>query len=361
MKLLQRARKCSPHTRREDQPQRRFEPTFAGKLLPASRPQRLAALALLAFAICLSAPAVAAATESLNELCLRLQHSRDVAERIHAAEAIAEHRQRAVPRLCELLRHSDAKVREFAVVAIVRIGPEAERAVPQLAAILEASQDPTRATAVLALGRIGPAATPAVPAILRVAHDPDWRLREYAIDALASIGTVEAVRALTALLQSDERDLQIAALKAIQQCGPSAASALPDLLELGVTASDPDLRDEAFLTAGQLGEEAVQDLVALFDADQGETRRRAAMALSRMGAPRETAVQALEQALHDTDAAVRFWAAKALGGSGLKDPSTQLALAQALTDPDADVRWAAADALHRSGLDATSATSILSP
>jgi HEAT repeat protein len=96
---------------------------------------------------------------------------------------------------------------------------------------------------VLALGRIGPAATPAVPAILRVVHEPDRGLRKYAINALASIGTAEAVRALTALLQGDERVLQIAALKAIQQCGPSAATALPELLEFGVTASDTGLRD----------------------------------------------------------------------------------------------------------------------
>ena len=82
------------------------------------------------------------------------------------------------------------------------------------------------------------------------------------------------MRALTALLQSEERDLQIAALKAIQQCGPSAATALPVLLEFGVTASDTDLRDEAFLTAGHLGEAAVDDLISLLDAEQAESRRR---------------------------------------------------------------------------------------
>jgi len=238
-------------------------------------------------------------------------------------------------------------------VAIVRIGPEAERAVPQLAAILEASQDPTRATAVLALGRIGPAATPAVPAILRVAHDPDWRLRKYAVDALASIGTTEAVRALTALLQSEERDLQIAALKAIQQCGPSAETALSKLLEFGVTASDTDLRDEAFLTAGHLGEAAVDDVIALLDAEQAESRRRAAMAISRMGAAGESAVPALQRVLDDPDATVRFWAARALGDIGLKDPGSRFALVRALADPDADVRWAAAEALHRNGIDSS--------
>jgi len=352
MKPLQRARKCSPHARREDKPTRLFKTTSAGKSFPASRPKRLAALALLGFAICLPASAVATATESLSELCRRLEHPQDIAERLHAAEAIAEYGQRAVPPLCALLRHSDSKVREFAGLALVRIGPEAEQAVPQLTAILQVPQELTRATALLALGRIGPAATPAVPAILRVAHDPDWRLRKYAINALASIGTAEAVRALTALLQSDERDLQIAALKAIQQCGPSAATVLPVLLEFGVTASDTDLRDEAFLTAGQLCEVAVDDLSTLLDADQAETRRRAAMALSRMGTAGESAVPALLQALLDPDAAVRFWAARAMGGIGLKDPATQFALVQTLIDADADVRWAAADALHRNGLDA---------
>ena len=93
MKLLQRARKCSPHARREDKPQRLFEPTSAGKSFPASRPKRLAALALLGFAICLPASAVATATESLHGLCYRLEQSQDFAERLHAAEAIAEYGQ----------------------------------------------------------------------------------------------------------------------------------------------------------------------------------------------------------------------------------------------------------------------------
>jgi len=304
----------------------------------------------LGFVICLPASAVATASESLSELCRRLEHPQDIAERLHAAEAIAGYGRRAVPPLCDLLRHRDSKVREFAVVAIVRIGPEAEQAVPQLTAILEVARDPTRATAALALGRIGPAATPAVPAILRVAHDPDRGLRKYAINALASIGTVEAVRALTALLQSDERDLQIAALKAIQQCGPSAVTALPELLEFGEAAPDTSLRDEAFLTAGHLGEAAVDDLISLLDAKQAESRRRAAMAISRMGAAGESAAPALQHALQDPDATVRFWAIRALGGLDLFDPATQFALLQAFTDPDADVRWAAADALYRNGI-----------
>lgn len=308
--------------------------------------------ALLSLVIVLPASARAGATEPLNELSRRLQYPRDVAERLHAAEAIAEYGERAVPTLCALLRHSDPRVREFAAVALVRMGPQAEQAVPQLAMILHVPQERTRATAALALGCIGPGATSAVPALLRLAHDPDRRLRKYAINALASIRTVDAVRALTALLHGDERELQVEALKAIQQCGPAAASALPDLLELGRTAPDPDLRDVAFLTAGQLGEAAVDDLTALLGSDQADTRRHAAMALSGMEAADKAAVSALQHALHDPDPAVRFWAARALGGIGLPNPSLQATLVQALADPDADVRWAAADALHRHGLDA---------
>jgi len=357
MKVLQSVEKGRRSSPREDHVDRSRGPLRVGPFFRSLRPKGLSAASLLGFAIWLQFYAGAAATESLTELCRRLQHPRDVAERLHAAEAIAEYGQRAVPTLCELLRHRDPKVREFAGVALVRMGPDAEQAVPQLIAILQIQQEPTRAIAAFALGRIGPAATSAVPALLRVAHDPDWGLRKDAINALASIRTADAVQALTSLLQSDERELQVAALTAIQQCGPSAAIALTQILDFAASVPDSGLSDEAFLTAGHLGAAAADDLTALLDADQAETRRRAAMALSRMGSPGASAVPALQRVLHDPDATVRFWAARALGEIGLTDSASLFALVQVLTDPDADVRWAAAEALRRNGVDVTSAMS----
>ena len=155
MRFLQRTGNCGPQAR------------SAG-----------ATWAWLAFAICLPPHAVATATESLEELCRRLESPRNVTERIHAAEAMVVYGRRTVPSVCELLRHGDPKVREYALLAIIRLGPEAEQAVPQLTALAQASPEPLRIDAVLALGQIGPAATTAVPALLRVAHEPDRRLRK---------------------------------------------------------------------------------------------------------------------------------------------------------------------------------------
>ena len=189
MKLLQRARKCGPHARREDKPQRLFEPTSAGKLFPASRPKRLAALALLGFAICL--PASAVATEMSRWMNSAIVCSKATISPNGSTP------QKRLPSMASVPCHRFAsccgtvipRYAEFAVVALVRIGPEAKQAVPQLTAILQVPQIPTRATAVLCAGTHwagGNASRTGYPA---ASSTTLIGVSKYAINALASLGT----------------------------------------------------------------------------------------------------------------------------------------------------------------------------
>jgi cyclophilin family peptidyl-prolyl cis-trans isomerase/HEAT repeat protein len=87
------------------------------------------------------------------------------------------------------------------------------------------------------------------------------------------------------------------------------------------------------------------DLLRLLADDEGRTRRRAALAIGRVGLPE--AVPALQQALGDSEFEVRQMAAFALGLIG--DPSARPALLNALKDGEPAVQGRAAEALGTIG------------
>jgi cyclophilin family peptidyl-prolyl cis-trans isomerase/HEAT repeat protein len=87
------------------------------------------------------------------------------------------------------------------------------------------------------------------------------------------------------------------------------------------------------------------DLIRLLGDEEARTRRRAALALGRVGLPE--AVPALQQALGDAEFEVRQMAAFALGLIG--DPSARPALLNALKDGEPTVQGRAAQALGAIG------------
>src|SRR5512138_1118552 len=87
------------------------------------------------------------------------------------------------------------------------------------------------------------------------------------------------------------------------------------------------------------------DLIRLLSDEEARTRRRAALALGRVGLPE--AVPALQQALGDAEFEVRQMAAFALGLIG--DPSARPALLNALKDGEPTVQGRAAQALGAIG------------
>ena len=87
------------------------------------------------------------------------------------------------------------------------------------------------------------------------------------------------------------------------------------------------------------------DLIRLLGDDEARTRRRAALALGRVGLPE--AIPALQRALGDAEPEVRQMAAFALGLIG--DPSARPALISALKDGDPIVQGRSAEALGTIG------------
>jgi HEAT repeat protein len=114
---------------------------------------------------------------------------------------------------------------------------------------------------------------------------------------------------------------------------------------------DPNPTPQVVLVPATPGRPAIvapappSDLLRLLNDEEGRTRRRAALALGRVGLPE--AVPGLQQALGDAEVEVRQMAAFALGLIG--DSSARPALLNALKDSEAIVQGRAAEALGAIG------------
>ncbi len=304
---------------------------------------------------CLSLSAAGSgAGGSLQELLAQLQHPHEPQARTRAAEAVAQYGERAVPSLRKLLHDAAPLVRDYACTALVRIGPRAEAAVPDLIAIAGNPGEPDylRDTAVLALGQIGPSASSAVPVLCAALRENHPKLRRRLVSALAAIATPQAVAELVRLLEHGEAEEQHAVLTAFWERGVKSKHAAAGLLAVGARYPDRELSDRLFLTVATFGPEAADLLAPYLQADRIETRRQAALALSRLGPNAAVAVPALCETVEDEAEIVRFWAAKTLGNIGLEARQATGALLGLFGDADPNVRWEAVNAIAKIDLGA---------
>lgn len=296
-------------------------------------------------------PAVGwSAERSLAELLDELQHPREGGARVRAVEALAQYGEHAVPALRGLLGDEDQLVRSYACVALVRIGPGAEAALPDLVNLGgdQGESEDLREIAILALGQIGPQAAPAVPMLQAVLREvSSSKLRRETVCALAAIATPDAVATLIELLEHGGQQDQQAVLFACSAQRVHTKPVAAALLAFGTRHPNSRTGDEAFMTVTAFGREAVVELLPYLRAEELETRRRAALALARLGPDATAAVPALCDALQDEADSVRFWAAKALGNVGPGARPAIVALRQVLHDADPNVRWEATTAIAK--------------
>jgi HEAT repeat protein len=199
---------------------------------------------------------------------------------------------------------------------------------PAVLALLDALDDPAhqskelfghpRVAIIQSLRGIGPGAKAATRSLaFRAVTDPDWTVRQYAIQALASIGPDA------------------------KEAGPALNQAFQDKMD--------QVRNEVAPALAKIG--ALDALLDGLNNENPQTRTGVIQALGGMKEKAKQVVPALVKALHeDKHAPNRRSAAYALGNLGGAGPVP--ALAQALKDTDAEVRLAAADALRSIGADA---------
>jgi len=216
---------------------------------------------------------------------------------------------KAVPGLIARLRDANPYVRSEACQELSSLGFEGQEAVAVLITAL--NEDPVnwvRFAAAEALGKIGPAAEASVPDLIRALQEDRLGVPREAATALGRLGAVQAIPALVAGLEHEDRDVQVASAAALGEIGPAAAQAVPALIKA--------LRDQANWHVG----------------------REAAVALGRIGDP--TALPALREAAGHKVGHVREAAAEAIktieGGGTVAPPARPTTKPADTTAPEAE-------------------------
>jgi HEAT repeats/PBS lyase HEAT-like repeat len=156
-----------------------------------------------------------------------------------------------MPRMIELLKDPNKRVRVFSAGALGQIGPRASNAVPALILALNdndlgptpGSKVPVRAWAMMALGRIGPAAASAVPALQTLQNDPDGDLQWKAAFAIWQIDSNAAVALPVMIRQLPTSHEKWGLISNLGWMGPAAKDAVP-ALERELDGADTFLRTQ---------------------------------------------------------------------------------------------------------------------
>jgi HEAT repeat protein len=258
--------------------------------------------------------------------------------RYHAARSLAK---RGASPAFESLRRiveSDPAphVRIAALEATGALG--GDRAIDLLAPFVSADDADVACAALVGLGATH--AGRALPMLRTAARASDARRRPAALDALAEIGTAEAVEVLQ-WIAAVERDADIAAA-AIAALGeirsPGAIAALLGLL------AEPGRRDAVGDVLIQLGQDGIADMARGLQHPDPAIRRTVVEIVVRSG--QRSVWQVLDAALEDSDPAVRLAAVDGLASFRPQDVAARLGQIVA-TDDDAQVRRAAHTLIER--------------
>ena len=305
----------------------------------------------------------------------------------------------ALAALIELVKHPEAPTRNYAVIALERLGPKAKKAVPALIESLKGPDIVLRRCSAAALARAGePEVRAALPALLEAMTDDDWWVRTRAAEALSFFGASArpAVPEMVRLLHGLNPEMRRLTATTLGELRTNAAVAAPALLAAAddeekmvrdaarlslprlmpgleptasaasdLTSGDPPHRFQAaFALSGVLAAtltetEAVSALRSALKDDDDAVREMAAASLGHLGPAASPATQELIAALDDVATAVSQAAAFALGRVAPRDAAALAALARALGDERGEVRRSVATALARLGPQAVSTVPAL--
>lgn len=325
------------------------------------------------------------------EPLLHILDSRHKIIRDTATEALVKIGEVAVMPLVAALKTTDNNyVKDCAVRALGQL--QDRRAVPHVIQALHDADWEIRRKAATALGQIGDYT--AVEPLVRALGDQDWNVRRLAAESLGKLRDPRAIEPLVVVLGDDNRFVRTRVAKALVDIGEAAIPSLIDALrdtdndlrsnaawaleklnwkpedprhrllfaiaqqnweaciELGEAAVEfliallfenaSDIRANVTGVLGRIGDRrAVQPLIALLSDGNYDIRARAATALGQIGD--ERALEGLILSLHDQAWQVRANAAAALGQ--LHNALAVQSLLNIAYDSDADVRTSVAEAL----------------
>ena len=241
-------------------------------------------------------------------------------------------------------KQKDSATRQFAISGLRHFGPAG---VPAIAELLNDERGDVRREASETLGKLGPEAKSAVPALIESCRTGDYYLVDANVESLRKIGPA-AVPAIAGLLGDKEKEIRLAAARALGKMGADAVSAVP-ILQDRVKECDDSVSDAAASSLARIGLSAVPTLAGLLKDKDWFVRWRAAWTLRGMGSRANSAAPALVSLLADGNVIVREAAAEALGRIGAVNVPVLTAM---LKDKDASVRYAAAKSLGKTDKEA---------
>ncbi len=282
-------------------------------------------------------------------------------------DALGKVGQPAAPELIQALNNhdQDSQVRQYAAMALARLGTSSNEVVHALVETLKDSDSGVRRSVVEALGEIGPPAGDAIGSLIKTLKDQseDSLVRRYAAHALARIGPehTEVDAALTEALKDNDPKVAEAAVRALAETSlatkqdESAARALGEL-SAQLRRGDAPTRRSAATALGRMGPAAQAVLSSLIEVvgkkdEDTEVRRLAAAAVGSMGPYAKHAVPKLIEVLKDQKEAadVRASAIVALGQIGPGATEAFPALIETLRQQNQQFRALALVALERIG------------
>jgi HEAT repeat protein len=237
------------------------------------------------------------------------------------------------------LKSGDPLVREEAIVVLTDAGAAARSATPRLEELLKDPEHRIRVRAALALWRIDARTKPALAALTEALRDPDLGNRAEMLSNLSEMGSAAASNAAIVLpfLQDADAEVRAQAIQAMQRFGAAAVpSILPSLQD-----ADSSRRRAAYAALSLLGpsaQQAVPKLTSILETGDTEARLGSLATLGRIGDAARSATPAILHLTHDKNPALRAAGLSALQQIAADPKLARPAVRDGLEDDDPLVR-----------------------
>ena len=144
---------------------------------------------------------------------------------IRAVARFQEGAAEAVPKLTDLAKSGEIRIRRAAIRSLGKIGKPSLPALPDLIAFTTSDPESgVREQSAEAIGDIGPAAAEGIPALVKALHDPDRMVRRDAVRALGQMGPAAkgVLVEVEVLVNDPEEVVRTAATRAARLIDPTA-------------------------------------------------------------------------------------------------------------------------------------------
>lgn len=255
----------------------------------------------------------------------------------------------AVPVLSEALKHEKPAVRAAAASTLGAMGRDAADAVNPLFVLTEDASPEVRAAALRALVAQRADSTRLKPLLQTALASPNADIRKAGAAGTAALGGAAqlGVSGLLDLLADDDTVGRTAAVQALGQLGPEAASAVEPL---AARLSDPALQSYVIETLGKIGPAAAPAVPRLIELAKSTDQRASVLpALTKIGRGATPALPLIYGCLNDPASDVRASAVTAIATIETDQAKALATLIPLAGDQSGRMRRAVAGALAQYG------------